>query len=83
MNIPELEALAATRGYHLQVITSDGVAFEWRYRGDTDIAIVSEAVRMSLRNFADRHFSIQIEPCEMPSKPMAMQEWIAAGHTLD
>ena len=83
MRLTELESLAADRGYELQVITSDGVAFEWRYRGDTDIPSLREAVAMSLRNYADRHFCIQIQPCEMPPKPMTMEQWIAAGHTLD
>jgi hypothetical protein len=81
--LTDLEALAAERGYELKVITKDGVQFEWRYRGDTDIPTLCGAVAMSIRNFAQGHFVIQIEPCEMPPKPMTMEHWIAAGHTVD
>jgi hypothetical protein len=82
-NLSQLEALAADRGYELQVMTADGVQFEWRYRGDTDIPNLREAVAMSLRNYADRSFCLQITPCDMPPKPMTMEQWIEAGHTLD
>jgi hypothetical protein len=83
LRLAELESLAAERGYELKVFTADGVQFEWRYRGDTDIPNLREAVAMSLRNYADRYFCLQITPCDMPPKPMTMEQWVAAGHTLD
>lgn len=81
--LTELQNLAAARGYKLQAFTAEGLQFECSYRGDTEIPTLREAVAMSLRNYADRYFCIQITPCEMPSKPMTMQEWVDAGHTLD
>jgi hypothetical protein len=83
LRLTELDALAAERGYELQVFTQDGLKFAWRYRGDTDIPTLREAVAMTLRNYADRYFVIQIRPCDMPSEPMTMERWAAAGHTLD